>query len=96
MPLDEVPVENWAGATTIQQQPDLVTPFPAILIMPEQIGLEKQPLPMLWRRGFGFLLDNFRGGFFSLSFEGLLLHNGLPFDTVPTTTRCGDLIEGIW
>ena len=96
MPLDEVPVENGAGTATIQQQPALVTPFPAILIVPEQIGLEKQPLPMLWRRGLGFLLNNFWDGFFSLSLEGLLLHNGLPFDTAPTTTRSGDLIEGIW
>ena len=96
MPLDEVPVEDRASAATIQQQSELVTPFPAILIMPEQIGLEKQPLPMLWRRGFGFLLNNFWDGFLSLSFEGLLLHTGLPFDTVPTTTRCGDLTEGIW
>ena len=71
MTFDEVPVENWAGATTIQQQPNLVTSFPAIVIMSEQIGLEKQLLPMLWRRGFGFLLNNFWDGFFSLSFEGL-------------------------
>ena len=83
MPLDEVPVENWAGAATIQQQPDLVTPFLAILIMPEQIGLEKEPLPMLLRRRFVFLLNNFGDGFFSLSLEGLLLHNGWPFDTDP-------------
>ena len=88
VPLDEVPVENWTSAATIQQQPNLVTSFPAILIMPEQVGLEKQPLPMLWRRGFGFLLNNFWDGFFSLSLEGLLLHNGLPFNTAPTTTRC--------
>ena len=96
MPLDEVPVENWASTAAVQQQLDLVAPFPPILIMPEQIGLEKQPLPMLCRRGFGLFLNNFWGGFFSLSFEGLLLHTGLPFDTVPTTMRCGDLTEGIW
>ena len=90
MPLDKIPVKDWASTATIQQQPDLVSPFPAILVMPEQIGLEEQLLPMFWRRGFGFLWNNFGDGFFSLLLEGLLLHNGLPFDTVPTTTRCGD------
>ena len=41
MPMDEVSVENWASTATIEQQPDLVTPFPAILVTPEKIGLEK-------------------------------------------------------